>query len=177
MIQNTELRTTNYLLRNIIETDIHDIFKGLSHPEVIKYYGVSYQTLEATQEQMAWFRNLQKDETGIWFAICATDNSKFYGAGGFNSLDKQSKKAEIGFWLLPEYWQKGVMSEVFPELSKYAFSTLDLHRIEGFVDSENLACKAAMKKLNFVHEGTMRQCEIKDESFIDLEIYARLRTD
>lgn len=177
MIQNTELKTENFLLRNFTDSDIENVFKGLSHPEVIKYYGVSFSTLEATQEQMEWFRNLQIDETGVWFAICSQDNSKFYGAGGFNSLDKASKKAEIGFWLLPEYWKKGVMSEVFPELCNYAFTILGLHRIEGFVDSENLACKTAMKKLKFVHEGTMRQCEIKNGKFLDLEIYARLKTD
>ena len=49
----TILNSERLLLRQIVQEDIHDIFKGLSHPEVIKYYGVSYQTLEDTKEQIS----------------------------------------------------------------------------------------------------------------------------
>jgi ribosomal-protein-alanine N-acetyltransferase len=169
------LKTERLLLRQFAESDLENVFNGLSHPDIIRYYGVSYSTLEATKAQMEFFADLEKNETGIWWAVCSPDNQLFYGAGGLNSLSKEHKKAEIGFWLLPDYWGKGFMTEAMPLICNYGFDTLGIHRIEGIVETENLLCKKAMEKLRFQHEGTMRECEIKNGKFISLDIYAKLK--
>lgn len=158
------IKTERLLLRQFVESDLENVYKGLSNPEIIKYYGVSYKTLEDTKAQMQFFADLEKEGTGIWWAVCSLDNKTFYGAGGLNSLGKEHKKAEIGFWLLTEFWGQGIMTEVMPIICSYGFDNLDLHRIEGLVETENLNCKNAMKKLGFKHEGTMIDCEIKTEN-------------
>ena len=170
------IKTERLLLRQFVDNDLENVFKGLSHSEIIKYYGVSFQTLEATKEQMTFFADLDKNETGIWWAVCSADNNTFYGAGGLNSLNKEHKKAEIGFWLISEFWGKGIMKEAMPLICNYGFNNLELHRIEGFVESENTNCKNAMAKLDFQHEGTMKECEIKNGRFISLDIYAKVKT-
>ncbi|MDG2431793.1 GNAT family protein [Flavobacterium sp.] len=169
------LKTERLLLRQFVASDIENVFKGLSHPDIIQYYGVSYQTMEATKEQMDFFADLEKEETGIWWAICSLDNQIFYGAGGLNNLNKEHKKAEIGFWLLPDFWGQGIMNQAMPLLCDYGFDKLGLHRIEGIVETKNTNCKKAMAKLNFNLEGTMRECEIKNGKFISLDIYAKLK--
>lgn len=169
------LKTERLLLRQFIDSDLENVFKGLSHPDVIKYYGVSYQTLEATKAQMKFFADLEKDETGIWWAVCSPDNTIFYGGGGLNNLSKEHKKAEIGFWLLPDHWGKGIMTEAMPIICDYGFTGLGLHRIEGIVETENDLCKKAMDKLKFDYEGTMKECEVKNGKFISLDIYAKLK--
>ena len=171
------MTTERLLLRPITQGDKQNIYKGLSHPDVIKFYGVSFHSLEATEEQMIWYRELQQNETGIWWAIYSADGQTFYGAGGFNNLSKLHKKAEIGFWLLPEFWGNGLMQEAFPAICNYGFEELGLNRIEGFVDSENISCKKTIEKLNFKLEGTMRDCEIKDGKFISVAIYSKLKRD
>jgi ribosomal-protein-alanine N-acetyltransferase len=169
------LNTERLLLRPIVYNDIENIYKGLSHPEIIKYYGVSYKTLKETEQQMLFYADLIKNGTGIWFAICSLDNNTFYGAGGLNSLSSEHKKAEIGFWLLTEFWGQGMMTESMPKICNYGFNQLGLHRIEGLVETDNLNCKKAMNKLNFRYEGTMNDCEIKNGKFISLDIYAKLK--
>lgn len=169
-----QIKTDRLLLRTFEDSDIENVFKGLSHPDVIPYYGVNYDTLEATKEQMKFFADLEKNETGIWWAVCSIDNKIFYGAGGLNSLSKKHKKAEIGFWLLPDFWGQGIMREAMPLICKYGFDKLGLHRIEGLVETDNVNCKRAMAKLDFRHEGTMIDCEIKNGKFISLDIFARL---
>lgn len=171
------LNTERLSLRKIEPADIDNIFKGLSHPDVIRYYGISFESLKATEEQMEWFRNLEETETGIWWAICSKNNSQFYGAAGFNGLNKEHKKAEIGFWLLPDYWGKGFMQEAFPVICKYGFENLNLNRIEGFVDNENKNCKIAIEKMHFTLEGTMRQSEIKNNEYLDVDVYSKLKSD
>ena len=168
------IKTERLLLRQFANSDLENVFKGLSNPDIIKYYGISYDSLEATRAQMLFFEELEKNGTGIWWAVCSLDNTKFYGAGGLNSLIKEHKKAEIGFWLLKEHWGKGIMTEAMPLITSYGFSNLDLHRIEGIVESENIICKRAIEKLGFAYEGTMKECEIKNGRFISLDIYAKL---
>ena len=67
---NPKKRTEKLLLRQFDENDIENVFKGLSHTDVIKHYGISFDSLEATKEQMTWFADLEKDGTGMWFAVC-----------------------------------------------------------------------------------------------------------
>lgn len=169
------LKTDRLLLRPFEDSDIENVFRGLSDPNIIKYYGVSFDSLEATKEQMAWFADLEKDGTGMWFAVCSPDNKTFYGAGGLNDLSKEHKKAEIGFWLLTDFWGQGIMKEAMPLICDFGFDKLGLHRIEGFVEYENTNCKKVMSKLDFQHEGTMKDCEIKNGKFISLDIYSKIK--
>ena len=174
MTTEVTIKTNRLLLRQFVDNDIENVFKGLSHPKIIKHYGISFDSIEATKEQMSWFADLKKDGTGMWFAVCSLDNKTFYGAGGLNGISKEHKKAEIGFWLLPDYWGQGIMKEAMPQICDFGFNKLGLHRIEGFVEAENINCKNAMAKLDFQSEGTMRDCEIKNGKFISLDIYAKL---
>jgi len=71
------LASDRLLLRQISEKDTPNIYKGLSDKEVTKYYGVSFETLQATTEQMTWYNDLVQNQTGIWWAICSPDNEIF----------------------------------------------------------------------------------------------------
>ena len=170
------LESEKVILRQFVDSDLENVFKGLSHPEIIKYYGISFDSMEATKEQMKWYADLEKNEKGIWWAICSKVDGKFLGAGGLNNLSKKNKKAEIGFWLFPENWGKGIMTESIPLILNYAFNCIGIHRIEGFVEIENTNCKKALAKLKFNLEGTMKDCEIKNGKFISLDIYSKFVT-
>ena len=170
------IRTDRLLLRNIEQDDLDDVFKGLSHPDVIRYYGVRYDTLEAAQAQMDWFRDLEQNGTGQWFAICSADNQFFFGACGLNEVKKEHRKAEIGFWLLPAFWQQGIITEALPLVCEFAYKHMNIHRIEALVESENQNSKKVLHQLGFKHEGTMADCEIKNGRFISLDIYSKIRT-
>lgn len=171
------METENYILKEIESSDIEKIHKGLSNPEITRYYDVHFPTIEDTKEQMEWYRNLKIEGTGIWWGIYDKQNNEFCGAGGFNGLDKQHKKAEIGLWLLKEFWGKGILKEVMPKLFEQGFTELKLNRIEGFVVSENIKCKSALEKINFRYEGTMRECEIKNGEKIDVDFYSILKSE
>ncbi len=170
-----EIRTSNLFLRRFVSDDLENVFRGLSNKDVIRYYGVSYETMESTKEQMTWFEDLEETGKGIWWAVCSPENKIFYGAGGLNSVNNEHKKAEAGFWLLPEFWGQGIIQEAMPLICKYGFENLGLHRIEGFVETDNKKSKRALEKLGFKLEGTMVDCEIKNGKFISLDIYAFLK--
>ena len=66
------------------------------------------------------------------------------------------------------------MTETIPLIFDYAFNSIGLHRIEGFVETENVSCKRGLAKLKFNLEGTMQDCEIENGKFISLDIYSKI---
>ena len=169
------IHTGRCLLRKIIAADQQEIFEGLSHPKVTKYYAVSYASFEATKAQMDFYNDLLSNGTGIWWAVCLGDSEAFIGACGFNNFSGQHKRAEIGFWLLPAFQRKGYMTEAVAAILEYGFKQMELHRIEAIVEPGNTNSAGLLKKLGFLYEGTHRECEVKNGRFIDLEYYALIR--
>lgn len=164
--------TDRLLIRPIIDEDYDSVFQGLSDPDVIKYYGVSYDSYEATKDQMDWYAKIKSEKTGIWWALVDRKDQSFVGAIGFNDWEQQHRKAEFGLWLLPAYWKQGYIQEATPKVFQYAFEEMKLHRIEAFVESENKASQTALTRLGFQHEGCMRDAEFKNGRFISIEVFA-----
>jgi RimJ/RimL family protein N-acetyltransferase len=61
----------NLLLRPIRDTDIEHVFRGLSNSEVIRYYGVSFSSLEETKLQFGHEETLKECEckNGKWIDL------------------------------------------------------------------------------------------------------------
>lgn len=171
------LYTSRLVLRQIGQNDLERVYRGLSDPAVIQYYGVSYHSLAATQAQISWYHALYAQQTGIWWGLCTPENPTLFGACGFNNMSRQHSKSEIGFWLLPEYWHQGLMSEAAAACIDYAFEQLRLHRLEAYVETPNRASAGLLQKMRFTHEGTFRDYEFKNGQFIHIAVYSRLRTD
>lgn len=169
------LETGRLRLREIVEEDIRSIFLGLSDPQVIRYYGVSYATLEATQAQMDWYRELLLERTGIWWGICRPDNpAELLGACGYNDWERRHRRAELGYWLMPEHWRRGVMRESLEAVIAYGFDAMELHRIEAVVDTENPASSGLLRGLGFAHEGVRRECEYQEGRYLSLDCFGLL---
>ncbi|TCJ12486.1 N-acetyltransferase [Flaviaesturariibacter flavus] len=166
--------TERFRLRGMEPADQANIFRGLSHPQVIPYYGVRYDTLEDTATQMEWYAQLWRESTGGWWKITDRETGRFAGAIGFNALKPTQRSAEIGYWLLPEWWHHGVVREVGPQVFRYLFAERGLHRLEAVVETENTASSATAKALGFTYEGTLRECERKDGRWISLEYWSLL---
>ncbi|WP_342648773.1 GNAT family protein [Pseudomonas sp. REB1044] len=164
-------------LRKILPSHISDVYKALSNPQVIAHYGVSYSSLAETEEQMRWFERIVNERSGIWWGISLVNNESLIGACGFNNVCHDHRKAEIGYWLMPEYWGRGLLSEALPSMIDYGFSTMGLHRIHADVEPENEPSCALLKKFGFMLEGTLRDVEFKGGRFLSLHQYSLLSTD
>lgn len=170
--QFPRLETQRLVLRQIVPADISKVFEGLSNKKVIKYYGVSFKTLEATEEQMDWYEALWNDRTGMWWGISLKGEKDLIGACGYNNYEEQHQKAELGYWLIPGFWGKGYATEALRPVLEFGFDQMQLQRIEAFVEKGNRASNRLLEKLDFKYEGTMENCEFKNGRFISLRIYA-----
>lgn len=166
------ISTQRLLLRKFEENDLMHVYKGLSDYRVNRFYGVRFDSPEATMEQMRFFSEIEQDGTGLWRAVCDRETLQFMGACGLNSISKAHRNAELGFWLLPDFWGKGIIHEALSEICRIGFDVLGLHRIEAKVESENKRSEKTLLQAGFVHEGRLKDCEWKDNRFISLDIYA-----
>ncbi|MAO64678.1 MAG: GNAT family N-acetyltransferase [Balneola sp.] len=170
----SELTTQRLSMRPIQDEDLENIYHGLSHPRVIKHYGVSYSTLEETKEQMKWYLQLRENETGTWWAMEKTDSGEFVGAIGLNDIKKEHRRGEIGFWLLPEFWGNGYVTESIPAVLAFGFGQLNLHRIEAWVNVGNSASSKVLNKAGFNYEGTLIDYEIKNGLPLSIQVFAKI---
>ena len=162
------------LFRKINENDQAFIFRGLSDPEVIRYYGIYYTTYEETKIQMDWYAENESSGIGDYFLICSKPDFEEIGVCGLYHISSQYRKAEIGYWLIPNFQGKGYMTEVLQTLLPYWQKKFNLHRIEAEIEPPNVASKKLLLKNGFELEGRKKDAEIKNGEFISLDFYARI---
>lgn len=168
------LTLNRLVLRDFVAADLPHVYGGLSHPEVIKHYGISYDSLAATETQMQWFQDIVAEQSGHWLAIETADTRTFMGAIGVSDRDLNHRCAELGYWLLPEYWGQGYMSEALQGFLGFAFGDLNLHNVHAVVELPNQASRRVLLSAGFMLEGVMRECEWKNGEFLSLCRYSLL---
>jgi ribosomal-protein-alanine N-acetyltransferase len=139
---------------------------------------VSYASLEATQRQMDWFEEIHAAGTGVWWGICERGaDDALIGACGLNDVKAEHRRGELGYWLLPGHWGRGVATECVGAVLEHAFGAMGLHRVGADVDVDNHASRRLLERLGFRLEGVRRDYERKAGVHIDLMNYALLASD
>lgn len=164
-------------LRKVRPGDVASVYAGLSDPRVVAQYGVSYTSLAATDEQMRWFEHIVVQKTGMWWAIALKTDDAMIGACGLNDWCHKHRKAEIGYWLMPEHWRQGLLTEALPSVVRYGLRNMGLHRIHADVEPDNEPSCALLKKFGFHLEGTLRDVELKEGKFLSLHQFSLLASD
>lgn len=172
-----ELITPNYSLQQFLPSDQQFVFEGLSNPEVIPFYGVQYSTFEATKGQMEFYSRIWNTRTGCWWKIVDNKTNEPVGACGMNGYQSMHEKAEIGYWLLPQHWKKGIMPEVLPVMIGHLFDKWPIWRLEAVIEAGNSASVKLSEKLGFKYEGTLRESEVKNGKRISLMLYSLLKSE
>ncbi len=174
----TELNTKRLYLRKMEVSDSSSLFQIWSDPDVTRFMNISHFTDEnQAKDMITLLDELAQDHKAIRFAILEQECNEIIGSCGYNSLDFENAKAEIGYDIAKAYWGRGYASEAIQSLLDYGFSDLKLNRIEAKVEPDNVNSIKVLQKLNFTFEGTLRQSERSKGKFIDLHMYSRLITD
>ncbi|MFF2886281.1 GNAT family N-acetyltransferase [Paenibacillus sp. NPDC057967] len=175
---NPELHTERLYLRKMDVSDSASLFRIWSDPDVIEFMNIDpFADENQAREMIQFLNNLSEDDQAIRFTIIEKESGQIIGSGGYNFLDMEHAKAEIGYDIAKGYWGKGYATEAIGALVEYAFSTLKLNRIEAKVEPPNVNSIRVLQKLSFTHEGTLRQYEKIKGTFKDISIYSKLATD
>lgn len=176
--ENLILESERLLLRPIKESDADDIFEIFSDIEVMKYYDLlPFLTINDAINQVDIFRKCLSEKTMIRWGIELKANGKLIGTCGFFAFSEENRKAEMGYELNREYWNKGIMSESLKMIMDFIFRETDINRIETYVEPMNTASLNLLESLGFTKEGSLRQYELCRGQLIDITIWGLLKSD
>jgi RimJ/RimL family protein N-acetyltransferase len=111
------------------------------------------------------------------FIIEPKTEGAFYGLVEVRNINDEHSLAELSFWLTPDKWGHGYMSEAVRAVTDYVFETLQLNRIYAYHMVRNPASGHILKKIGFKQEGLLRQRVRKWGKFEDVLLWAALRRE
>lgn len=142
-----KIETDRIILREFTIADYKDVYEFGSNLEVQKYTGDKIiESLNEAKELIknVWYEDYKQYGYGRWAVIYKPEN-KIIGFAGLKYLP-EFNETDIGFRFLPEYWGKGLATEVSKEIIKYGFEKLNLEKIIGIAIPENIgSCKVLEK--------------------------------
>ncbi|MDN4491947.1 GNAT family N-acetyltransferase [Ureibacillus aquaedulcis] len=181
MVQQSEfpvLETERLTLREINKSDASSIFKYLSDPEVMKYYGLEpFESLQDALDEISWYQTIFNEQTGIRWGISLKGTDKIIGSCGFLNTVSNHYRTDIGFELSKDFWGQGIGSEAIIAIIQYAFENTNIQRIQALVEPLNIASQKMVEKAGFLQEGLLRKYEYTCAKFDDLYMYGLLKED
>lgn len=147
-------------------------------PDLGHLIGVERDPDEAgIRERIARQDEHAADGRSLQLAVADPMSDVFWGAMILHSLDWHSRRAEIGFWLIPAARGRGVGSAAVALAVSWAFAELDLLRLEMTTTPENAAVPALAHRLGFTQEGVLRARNIERGRRVDIVWFGLLRED
>lgn len=170
------LKSKRLTMRPIKMEDAPQIFNMQTDDLVMQYIAKkkteSIEDVEALIQEIA--EAYKKQEMLCWAAVIR-DGEEIIGTCGFNRIEKENLRAEIGGALSPRYWGVGVAYEAVKQIVDYGFDGLGLHTIEAKVDAKNRSAIFLLEQLGFVREGHFKDRMYFEGSFYDMDIYTKFR--
>ncbi len=80
----------------------------------------------------------------------------------------------LGYWIGRPHWGRGYATEAAAALLRWAFDTLDLHRVHAAHLGRNPQSGAVLRKVGMRHEGRLRSHFPKWGVMEDLDLYGLL---
>ncbi|MFE9402036.1 GNAT family N-acetyltransferase [Streptomyces sp. NPDC006530] len=177
-----DLRGHGLRLRVWRDDDVQPLLRGITDPEYLRWntHNAPVEDEAAAAEllrlrALGWAR-------GEFATYCVTDESSgtVLGHVGLNSVDWPMRCARVGYWTLPEARGRGVAGRALELITRWAFETVGLHRVElGHAVGHHVSCRVA-ERCGYRAEGTLRDAMFearRRDAFRDLHLHARLATD
>jgi RimJ/RimL family protein N-acetyltransferase len=176
-----ELKTERLYLRSF-HTEDRDRVLELAGQKEIAAMTLSIPHPLKPKEVEEWLKDRKnhfEKDVGVVWAICEKEEGRagtLVGAMGLRK-DERNNSGEIGFWIGKPYWGRGYATEAGRKVIGYAFSEMELNRVEAKHFVENRASNRVLEKLGMQYEGLHRQAIQKWDRYLDVKRYAILRSD
>ena len=163
------------LLRAVEREDLPLMVVWRNDPAIYQHFYEHEPLSQIMQER--WFEAfLDKPDEKLWVIQDIASGTPI-GTVGLVHIDTRSNKAEWGRFLIypDEYRHGGYGSETEALVLRYVFDTMNLHRLQCEVFSDNEAVIGLHQKFGFQVEGVFRDYVFKDGAYRDVTYLAMLR--
>lgn len=155
----TILETPRLILREWLPDDWVRFKPIATNPQVIRYVGTGQAPDdEQIRAYIEAARNLYRAEGFCLWPLIHRDDQALIGFCGLDRL-WGGDEIEIGYWLSPDYWGRGLATEAAQAVMQYGQETLGLRQIVAVAQPANRASIRVLEKLGMTyikdvcHEG------------------------
>ncbi|MEO6668780.1 MAG: GNAT family N-acetyltransferase [Ferruginibacter sp.] len=172
------LQSERLLLRCIRPEDAGQLFVLRSDQKIMQFLDREpFKSIEETTEfiQQKVLNSLESNDGILWVIELQSDPGKLIGTTGFWRLDKAHYRAEIGYMLHSDHWQKGIMKEAVSMSIDWAFAKTEIHSIEANINPGNEASAALLKSVGFEQEAYFKENYYFNGVFKDSIIFSLVK--
>ena len=159
-------------LRPWCDKDLEAIVKNAGDPRVSAFLRDSFPFPYTVKNAEEWLSGGAKDP--LQFAI-EVNGEAVGGIGAIRGVDIHSCEAEIGYWLGPEYWGRGIVSEAVKVISEYLLNEGGFKRVSAKVFEANPASVRVLEKAGFRVEARQRFAGVKRGRVMDMLLFSRVQ--
>ncbi len=171
-----QIETERLVLRKPYEGDAPQVLLLRSNNDVMKYIGrdKAKDIKEAEDFLKMVMDNLETRDGILWGIELKEKPGLLIGYICYWRLVKEHFRAETGYMLLPEFWNKGIMKEALLRVIDYGFEEMKLHSIEARINPKNKTSATLLISAGFVREAYFKEDYYFNGEFGDTEVYSRL---
>ncbi len=171
-----EIKTERLFLRRLNDKDLHQILLLRSDNDVMKYIDrKKAKDLKDAEEFLKMIDDSLRTGEGILWGIELKEKpGLLIGYICYWRLLKEHFRAEVGYMLLPEFWNKGIMTEALSEVINFGYDKMKLHSIEARINPDNKASASLLVSTGFIKEAYFKEDYFFNGGFGDTEVYSRL---
>lgn len=163
----------NIALRPIESSDVNRITELCNDRDIAKTtarlpYPYTFSDAET------WLDYITKTEAEHVFAI--SEDNEMVGVVGLVH-EQEHDRAEIGYWLGRQYWNRGIATASVEMMIGYAFTVLGVNKIYASVFAANTASVKVLEKNRFVLEGCLKQHYIRMDTLHDIMCFGLLKAN
>lgn len=177
MIYNGELKDSLIILRPLTFADCQDYYLNwLNDKEVNQYLETRWnsQSIETIKD---FVTSVNESSHSYLFAIIY---NKHIGNIKIGPIHPIYKYADISYFIGEKTaWGKGIASRAINLVTDFAFTKLNLNRVEAGAFEQNIGSQKALLKNGFKQEALYRKKAFlqKDDDYCDLYKYAVLKNE
>ena len=174
---NLPIPTSRLDLRPLREEDVASLFEIHSDPKAMRYWDASIWRSDERGRAMVARDLVLTTRDYLRLGIELAASGELLGTCALWGINAQCRRAEIGYILRSQSWGNGYMHEALAALLDYAFTELNLNRVEADTDPRNERSARLLDHLRFSKEGLFRERCIVDGEISDAAMYGLLRRE
>jgi ribosomal-protein-serine acetyltransferase len=128
-------------------------------------------TLNFIKTSLQQFAGNDGFSAGIW------SGDEFIGGIGTHRIDWLYRRVEIGYWIAQKYQGRGIVTDACRAVIDHAFDEWKLNRVEIHCATGNAKSCAIPKRLGFQLEGLLREAQLLNGEYQDINVYGMLARD
>jgi ribosomal-protein-alanine N-acetyltransferase len=135
-------------------------------------------TRKAFTNRVYWASRAEAGTTALPLFLIRRNDDVLLGAVTLDNIRRGPAQAgTLGYWVGEHFARQGYMREALRAVVHYAFTELDLSRIEAACLPENAASRGVLEKSGFKYEGVAQSYLQINGRWRNHVLYACLRTD